>query len=317
MIISIDVGYSQVKAVSENSNKVLFPSVKATMVNDPLGGILKNGIGHKVRIRNLNNEQTFLVGEAARQSLTATATLSREKSAELHDLFILTAAYLCGANGFTNLAVGLPLAFYRFQKDELRARLEKISGHITVDNGPERYISISGVNVFPQGVGVLISSEIDVSEGLVSVIDIGYYTTDFLLCEVVNGSYKPLPEFCGSIDSGVHLVSRALEIAYQEKTGSLAPKTILDSLITGKPVYFNGKQYDFATEFEMARQYTAEQILQEVTAAWGKQSEAIYQNVLAGGGSLLLKDYLKLTNKVIPADPVFANANGFLSLITD
>ena len=38
MLVSIDVGYSQVKAIAENGNKILFPSVKASITSDPTDG---------------------------------------------------------------------------------------------------------------------------------------------------------------------------------------------------------------------------------------------------------------------------------------
>ncbi len=313
MLISVDVGYKQVKAIGEQGKKIIFPSVKAPVTNDPTGGVFKKDTCHRVKIRTFDRTSEDLVGEAALESLAVTSTLSREKSSELHDLFILTAAYLCGASGFTDLAVGLPLAFYRFQRQELQNRLGKIQAHVTVDHGPERYISISRVVVFPQGVGVLFSSNIEPT-GLVAVIDIGYYTTDYLLCDSQDG-FRPIPELCGSIDSGVHLVNRLMSGAYQNKTGALAPKNLLDYCINQKPIYFNGKILDLNKDFQEACRRVAEQITQEVLAIWSHKGENASKTILAGGGALLLKDYLKFPNHVIPKDPVFANAKGFLSLL--
>lgn len=316
MQISIDVGYSQVKAIAENGNKVLFPSVKASITSDPTAGIFKK-LGHQVKIRTFNGVKKELVGEGALRSLTATTTLSRIKSEEIHDLFILTAAYLCGASGFADIAVGLPLAYYRFQKQELKERLQKISAHVSVDNCPEKYISISSVHVFPQGVGVLLSSGLSLAQaGKIAVVDIGYYTTDYLLFELIEGSPVPIPELCGSIDIGIHLASRGTASAYQEKTGSLAPKFLLNDLTAGEVVFFNGKPLDLNMEFNQALKRNADQITQEVLAAWGKQADNISQTILAGGGSLLLNRYLSFPNVSLPTDPVFANTEGFLSMLS-
>ena len=316
MHISIDVGYSQVKAVAENGNKALFPSVKASITSDPTAGMFKN-MGHQVTIRTFSGTQENLVGEGALRSVTATTTLSRIKSEEIHDLFILTAAYLCGASGFTDIAVGLPLAYYRFQKQELKERLQKINAHVSVDNGSEKYISISSVHVFPQGVGVLLSSGLTLAQaGKIAVIDIGYYTTDYLLFELIDGSPIPILELCGSLDIGIHLASRGIASAYQEKTGSLAPKFLLNDLTAGEVVFFNGKPLDLIMELNQVLKRNADQITQEVLSAWGKQADNISQTILAGGGALLLKRYLSFPNIYLPADPVFANTEGFLSMLS-
>lgn len=315
MQVSIDVGYSQVKAMAENGGQVLFPSVKASVVNDPTAGMYKN-LGHKVKIKTFNTTREELVGESALRSLTATTTLSREKSEDMHDLFILTALYLCGASGFTNLAVGLPLAYYRFQKDELKQRLQKINAHVSVDGGQERYITISSVHVFPQGVGVLLSDGLSLTQtGKIAVIDIGYYTTDYLLFEIMDGSPVPIPELCGSIDVGIYLASRIMSTAYQEKTGALAPKFLFNELTSGETIFFDGEPLDLNIELDRALARTAEQITQEVLSAWVKQADNVSQTILAGGGALLLNRYLSFPNINLPNDPVFANTEGFLSML--
>ena len=58
-----------------------------------------------------------------------------EKPADIHDLLLLTAAYLCGSfSSFSavnqkevNLVVNLSLSFYRGQKDVVKSRLSILS----------------------------------------------------------------------------------------------------------------------------------------------------------------------------------------------
>lgn len=308
MKVSIDVGYSQVKAISETGKKILFPSVKT---NDPTAGRFKTRIGHKVEIHSFRSKRYELVGEAAIQSQSATSTLSREKSIEMHDLFILTALYLCGASGINQIAVGLPLAFYRFQKDELKSRLEGLNAQIQVNDGEKRHISVSIANVYPQGAGVLLSDSLDVvKNGQLGLIDIGYYITNYLMFELVDGLPYPIAELCGSVDLGIHLVAKAIADFYQEKTGAIAPKFLLNDIIIDKPIMFQGKRLGIMPISIYER--VAQQITQEVLTVWGKQADLVNQTILAGGGSILLKQFLPFTNTIIPADPVFANAEGFL-----
>jgi len=317
MLISIDVGYSQVKAMSQNGKKILFPAVKADIAHDPTVGMFKQ-LGHNVKIKTFNSAQEVLVGEGALRSLNATTTLTREKSAEIHDLFILTAAYLCGAQGRVDVAVGLPLSYYRFQRQELKNRLQKINAHVKVNDGPEKYISISNVEVFPQGVGLLLSDGVIMTHsGRIAVIDIGFYTTDYLLFEIIDGSPVPIPELCGSADTGIHVASRAISNKYQEKTGALAPKFLLNQLISGEPVYFKGQALDFNMELDNVLKRSTELITQEILAVWSQQADNISQTILAGGGSVLLNRYLDFPNIYMPKDPVFANTEGFMTMMVN
>ena len=92
-----------------------------------------------------------------------------------------------------------------------------------VDDGPERYISIDGVEVFPQGVGLLLADGLSLAHsGRIAVVDIGYYTTDYLVFELIDGSPVPIPELCGSADTGIYIADRSISKIYQEKTGALA-----------------------------------------------------------------------------------------------
>jgi plasmid segregation protein ParM len=56
-----------------------------------------------------------------------------------------------------NLVVGLPLSFYRGQKETLRERLSTLSAWVSVDGKERKYISFNNVMVFPQGAGALVS----------------------------------------------------------------------------------------------------------------------------------------------------------------
>ena len=72
-------------------------------------------------MHTLNGSQEKFVGKLALNSTAAQHFVARhEKPADMHDLLLLTAAYLCDAGSFSavsqrkdDLVVGLPLSFYR------------------------------------------------------------------------------------------------------------------------------------------------------------------------------------------------------------
>lgn len=313
--IAVDVGYSQVKAIGSNGKRILFPSVKAPYTSSALNEVFKLNPEYKVSHRTNIKKEDVLIGKAAQQSMFAISTLSREKPSEMHDLFILAAAYLCNAEGDTELVVGLPLDFYRAQRAELKARLESLNAFVQINDLPEKHINITNVSVFPQGAGVLLANGLDLAkDGKIALIDIGYYTTDYLLFDIINGSPMPIIEHCGSLGLGVHLIDKAVKKIYKDKTGALPPHFVLSDIIERKPIYFEGKKIELWGDIFITNKAIAEQISQAVLSAWGESTDKINQTVLAGGGSLLLQKYFNFPNIAVPNNPVLANAEGFLMM---
>ncbi|MDA8334239.1 MAG: hypothetical protein M0Z41_04460, partial [Peptococcaceae bacterium] len=80
----------------------------------------------------------------------ATFTLDREKHLHPnHDVLILTAARLLGANPGASLVVGLPVAYYRRQKENLIRHLESLHAKVSVNSGSEGRVSFGRVVAYP------------------------------------------------------------------------------------------------------------------------------------------------------------------------
>ncbi|NPV30779.1 MAG: ParM/StbA family protein [Firmicutes bacterium] len=331
MYLSVDIGYGFTKAVSDAGTQVSFPSAAAPAVTDPLGGVFKDGAGYRVRVSAIGGAEEKLVGDAALQSLAVQGFVAQqEKPQGLHDLLLLTAAYLCGAGtdavaagGNTDLAVGLPLSFYRAQKDALKERLSKLSAWVSVNFGRERYVSFGKVAVFPQGAGILVSLGSSLPKsGMVGVIDVGTYTTDFLLFEVRNGFPVPVPEACGSVEAGIHLVHRALAAAFERQTGAPLPARMhqqaLERVRNGEEISYRGRVVNLAPAFARAKREAADAIASHVLAAWGDRTGFLSLVALAGGGALLFGEILAgyFPRAVQVPDPVFANALGYLTMLS-
>ncbi|HHY31285.1 MAG TPA: ParM/StbA family protein [Syntrophaceticus sp.] len=182
MHISIDIGYGYTKAVSDTGHRLSFPSVVAPTHMDLFNGVFNNSTGHKVKIFTPDEEQEKLVGELALNSTAAQNLVARhEKPADMHDLLLLTAAFLCDAGAKSavsdienSLVVGLPLSFYRGQKEALKERLSKLTVWVSVDGKERKYISFKNVSVLPQGAGALVSlGEQLPKSGMIGLIDIG------------------------------------------------------------------------------------------------------------------------------------------------
>lgn len=322
--VGVDIGYGFVKAVSSEGKRVVFPSLAAPTSVDPLAGIFQDGIGHHVKVSSPTWGVTErLVGEAALRSLAAQGFVAQqEKPAGLHDLLLFTATYLVGAGEGTELAVGLPLAFYRTQREALRERLRLLKAWVGVDGGEHRYITFQEVQVYPQGAGALLTLAGSLPRsGLVGLVDVGTYTTDYLLFELREGFPLPVAEACGSVEAGVHLVHRALAAEFERQTGAPLPvrmhQQVLEKARAGERIPFRGKDVDLTPAFVKARREAAETIAAHVLAAWGDRTNFFSLTAFAGGGALLFGEWLEkhFPRAVRVPDPVFANALGYLMML--
>jgi len=319
-IISVDVGYGYTKAVSSEGKRTIFPSVIAPARSDILSGVFsQNGAGHRVSvIRALGRRRNeWLVGELAARSHFAVASLSHEKPEDLHDTLLLSAAAMVTSEPIDCCVIGLPLAFYKSQRDHLKRRLEGTSAMVGIESEPLRELAISRIMVVPQGAGVVFAQP-DISDGLAGVVDIGQYTVDYLLMAVKNGNPAPLVEYCGSFEAGAYLLHKAVQEEFQRVTGTpldaMETVEVLDRSLKKKNVVYRGIPIDLSLCVEQAVADVGRLIAQKTLSAWGAKSRFVERVLLAGGGAILFGEAFKREFPVaeIIKDPLFANAKGYL-----
>jgi plasmid segregation protein ParM len=321
MKIGIDVGYGYVKAINEVGNKITFPALVAPgSQNLGLVDVFKNTLDYQVSITTSNGQEDLLIGEAAKQSFIATQVLSQQKPKEYHDPLLFTAAHLLGADDCYDIGVGLPLVYYTTQKDTLKQRLKTLKAYVTI-NGRQKYIQFTQIQVIPQGAGILFTcSAVLPDNGFVGLVDIGTYTTEYLLFQYRNSKPIPVLEGCGTVEAGVHFVYSAIAREFQSQTGSPLPtemeQYIVEKALNREPVTHNGKKYFITDTAIEARRQVAQAITQKILAAWGNRTGYLDATLLAGGGSLFFdKDLTQFPNQHIVSDPVYANAQGYLALL--
>jgi plasmid segregation protein ParM len=331
LLISVDIGYGFTKSVTDSGHRISFPSVVAPAHVDLFNGIFDNSIGHKVNMYMLGNSQEKFIGDLALNSTAAQNFVARhEKPADIHDLLLLSAVYLCVAGSFSevnkqeiDLVVGLPLSFYRGQKDALKDRLLKLSAWVSVDGKERKYISFNKVMVFPQGAGALVSlGDTLPDSGMIGLIDIGTYTTDFMLFEIKNGMPVPMPDACGSVEAGIYLAQRSLAEEFEKQVGSPLPQRMYQKAMElardGKSISFEGRNIDLLPAWKQAQKEIAETIAGHVLALWGDRAGFLDTTVFAGGGSIWFGNILEnaFSNTMYAQDGVFANAVGYLKMAT-
>lgn len=323
MNISIDVGYGYTKAVSDAGNRVSFPSATAPGAVDSLDGTFK-GSDYAVKITNSDGTTERQVGQAALQSIACRTFIAREeKPSDMHDTLLLTAAYLVADNGTdASLAVGLPLSYYRTQKGALKERLETLNAWVSVNGGKEKYIRFKNVAVFPQGTGALAALGTVPERGKIGVLDVGTYTTDYLLFEIKDGIPTPIIEACGSSEPGIFLAHRAVAVEYEKATGTTLPlsgyQEVFEDVSNGVPVLHWGREINLTPAWLKVRRQIAEAIISGVIVAWEKQINKLAMTAFAGGGSMVLFDILSkmFPRPVLVEEGYYANAVGFLKMVS-
>ncbi|SMB95787.1 plasmid segregation protein ParM [Thermanaeromonas toyohensis ToBE] len=316
MLVAIDQGYGYTKAVA-GEKKAVFPSVVSPASETDLG-LGRVSWGHCVTVRPQGSmvKRQYFAGElAVRCGLAAHLTLARDKlSRDISVLLMLTAAYLAGTEGQVTLAYGLPIAYFRHQRDEARRSLQGTAAYVSVDNGPEKYISFNHVAVFPQGVGALFSVDRLPQEGLVGLLDIGFYTTDYLLVDVRKDRVEPLPNYFGSMEIGVSSAMKAFGDRFLRLTGRPLSLVETQELWGKSRLTFEGQKLDLEPLQEESRVVVAQAIVEGITAAWAQKLSYVDVIYLAGGGGLEFLSTLRQSLRrdvVLVPEPQYANALGF------
>ncbi|MCL6479613.1 MAG: ParM/StbA family protein [Peptococcaceae bacterium] len=319
MEIAIDVGYGFTKALSVSS-KVLIPSVVSAYRDLVLSDISRNGTGHAVQIRRLDGSVSrHFVGDLAlREGHVASFTLEREKHRHPnHDILLLTAARLLGAGSGATLVAGLPIAYYKTQKEDLKKHLESLHAEVSVNGGAFERVSFGKVIIYPQGAGALFTMTGLPENGLVLLVDVGQKTTDYITAEVSGGRVKPVSSLCGSVETGVYAVYEALAQEFQARTGApLASIRAAEIVSNNGVIYYFGKEMDFSNSLKKIRTEVAQSIADQVQAALGDRFAFLRNVYLAGGGAEALPQLSSMFPfaQSLP-DPQWANARGFLAYV--
>lgn len=328
MIISVDLGYGFVKAVGEGSEeRIIFPQVMAPAAEDIIERDLRLGgkrPGYLVELRpqgSVNRSSAFVGDLAIRESRGARMSVGRNRFGEaerkMSIVHTMTAAYLAGAEGQITLAFGLPLAWYKQQKDNVKKALQDTAMYVRVDKGPEKFIHFNLVQVFPQGVGALFAAPGLPQKGLIGLVDIGYYTTDYLLVDIRAEGVDPLVNYMSSMEIGIHTAVKLFANKFTEETGKPLTTTEAMSLWDRKEINFERRQLVNLEKIkEAALREVGEQVVNEIGWTWSERLYDVEHVFLAGGGAYEFAPLFdqEFKNTKVIDDAQFANARGFLNM---
>lgn len=321
MRIAVDIGYGYVKAIAENGNRLHFPSVVAAAATPgALGGVLG---GQPVDYQVTINGQNYLIGDAA---IMAAGTRTWEQDASQNQNLVpllATALAILGNGEPVDLAVGLPMAVFRTQKDTLKTKLSWLNLNAEL-NSKTIPINVKSVFIFPQGAGSYYSAILDptgntrdaeLAQSSVAVIDVGYKTTDYLVMARGPRGLAPNDTLTGGIDAGMNHAIQAVQKAVTAKYGSVELNHIERSLAweDGK-LHIDGQTIDLKLYLAEAQKALADSIMAQLKLKWGGELRTLAAVVLAGGGGTDLITYFTLASfhKNLKLAGMFSNAEGYL-----
>lgn len=304
--IAIDAGHGYVKALGDEGQRVLFPSLIAPVPPSvDLGDFSRT---ESVAIDGV----MYLVGEPARAA-HATPLWSHDKAADPDTLrLILIAAAELGAIGPCTLATGLPLSWFGSQRKAFREALTGYGGLVQLPGQPAQRIWFESVKVLPQGVAaaVIALATPTYRPGPYIVVDVGYRTTEYLVVEKKpDGKLAYDAAQAGSLTTGTHAVGMSLAAALEREYHVAFTAAEVESSVS---VFIRGQAVSLASRRATAESAIAVQLHDQLVEVLDARLDKTAGIVLVGGGSALLSD--AFPGATVVPDAQWANVQAYLSV---
>lgn len=325
IVRAVDVGYGNTKFTSlVTSGDIqcgIFPSLapQASGGPDLAAGLMQRRNTVVVEVDGVKYE----VGKDARlaQDSSHGRVLDPDYSmSATHMALIRGAIYYMGQPQIDLLILGLPVNTFEKYSAMLAERVvRKHPVPFRLPNGDmeQREVAVRHCRVIPQPIGAFFdySTRTKTYDRMRSqmnlLIDIGYYTLDWLVADGV----KMVNARSGAHNGGMSAILRAMAESIGSKIGEqISDLSILEEAIrTGTNPSFYGKPYDISEHLKIGKA-KAEQFVSVLVNKVGSSLD-ISNIILAGGGAEFFKDVLaeKFPNHdiITTQDPVYANVRGF------
>ena len=313
-VLAIDVGYGHVKWVSINSNgetkKGMFPSVAAITTRDRSG---ENVGMANLRTVTVNvGEHNYVVGRDA--YLETDAHFSRTRlndysQTDGYKALMQGAMVISGMREIDQLVIGLPLTTMASYHELLKEQY-KGEHFIGASNAKRKnVVTVDGVTVTSQPAGAILHAA-SVDETLRKktslVIDVGYFTVDYLMCQ----GLRPYYARSGAVEGGMSSYYDHLGGAVVEQLGKagFGKKSAIDHFLLEKSltegVAGDGGHMKYTLMVGNRAVDISESVLKSkiklngyidriVTGMGSNSLDMVNSIILAGGGGMFLKRELK------------------------
>ena len=326
VVRAIDVGYGNTKYTTLiTDGKIecgVFPSLapQASGGPDLAAGLMQRRNTVVVAVEGVHYE----VGKDAKLAQDAThgRVLDPDYSmTDAHMALIRGALYYMGQQKIDLLVLGLPVNTFEKYHQSLAQRVvgkHDIPARGKDGVGATTEVEVASCRVIPQPIGAFFehASRAGTYDRMRSqmnlLIDIGYYTLDWLVADGVKMINARSGAHCGGMSAVLRAMGDAIGSHLGEQISDLS--IIEDAVRNGTKPRFYGKEFDI-TEYIKIGKAKAEQFVSVLVNKVGSSMD-ISNIILAGGGSAFFHDVLAdkfPRHEIITAgEPVFANVRGFL-----
>jgi plasmid segregation protein ParM len=334
LLVGIDLGYGQVKVLSENQ-QYKFLSAVGTPISD--FGRVAN-VSSKEELLNAlaitYEGQKYYIGHNAITNTRNGRLSLRQNKAELEEnrIKFITALALLTKEDDTELEVdvisGLPVLEFKNQKDNLFNMIYNYGRgfDFTMHYGPKsvhKSIRVKNVRIISQGegsfydfildeTGNIIQERANKVSGTIMVVDPGYKTTDIVTMET--GRYVEV--LSDQFNKGINQVHNECIRLIMDKFGVKKEMKDIDEIIRTGVLFHNTKEYNISKIIEDAAKPFAIDIVDNLINLSNDQLGSMQHLLLTGGGGNVIYPYLKaelegIIEVSLIENSEFSNANGY------
>lgn len=319
--IGVDVGFGYTKAM-DGIRTIVFPSIISPAVKTGFWPFREERTDRQIDLLDhlsvtLDGETHFIGNLALNQGRFAYATLDRirTQTPEYKLLFLTALSLFVESPGEPfSVVTGLPVDDFEDRDILERSFKGKFSISLT---GEEVSFIVKELTVIPQGCGAFMDllfpdsrEEINeiYAEGPVGIVDIGYKTTDFVLMQSAEFSWR----FSGSIKHGMGMIYQAAVSKFSDVyRGNFDLKSVEEAMREGVICWLGERIAVDRDLLDSDCHGLAQEIAAWIHERWREQK--LSRILCAGGGSLMLKPFLKkvFPEMVFMEEPHLANVRGF------
>lgn len=316
MILSIDIGYGYTKGVGPKDLRFSFPSVIGTAEEIAFtSDLIVNQAGPMV---GYGGRRFFYGQQALLQSRLRSAIFDRSRIRD-ETYRLLFAAALAELvqhhpdDTSLNVVTGLPVGFFSDRDDAVIS----LEGEYRLQVGDSVTFDVKQVYVVPQPFGSLFRelldeegaiSNLDVEHGRVAVIDIGTYTTDFIVADEL----RYVQRFSDSIPVGWSEAASNLQRELSSRYRLDLTLHEVDQAIRSGGARVKGQSIDLQPLLAPVARELEATVVAKARDLWG-EGAALDAVLITGGAAQYLADAIQSVYpqaRLLP-DAFWANAEGF------
>lgn len=333
-LVGLDLGYGQVK-ISSGEINIQFPSIVGNLISQFIKSAPISSFKELLdTLEIIIDGKHYCIGHnAIINTRNGKISLKQDKINDIQTkIKVMTALALLtpmqqSVNSFEIIS-GLPLLEWSNQKDLLYNMLMNDGKPFEFimkygNQSVAKQISCTKCKILAQSEGSyyswvlssdgnVIPSKMQYASGLLSVVDLGYRTTDIIAME--NGRY--LQTLSDQINIGVSQIHQEVLRLIMQNYNIKKELKDIDNIVRNKEFFYNTKTYNINDIIQQTCEPFADNLIETLYTINNGELGNLRMILLAGGGAELIFDYIKnKLQNIVYVDKIynaeFSNSQGY------